>query len=283
MFSSPKLRDEERPYVLPGTTEVMLAGQNGHRYRLLIAGPSLPPPPGGYPVIYALDGNATFATLADAGRLQTRRPHGFDPAIVVAIGAEGDRPFDDVGRLRDFTTPADVSRLPAWTADEDWTNHGSADDFAGVIEQQIKPLIAAHYPVDIGRQTLFGHSLGGFFALHCCFARPESFSAFFAGSPSLWWNERELLTRAKTFKARFAGLERKPRLGIGFGGAETDDMLADGRALSRQLEAVTGLDFTYREVDGEEHISVLPAILGRLPAFALRPGGHEGAGGAGRK
>ncbi len=270
MFASPDLRDEERPYVLPGTTEVMLAGQNGHSYRLLIAKPSSPPPPSGYPVIYALDGNATFATLADAVRLQTRLPHGFDPAIVVAIGAEGDRPFDDVARVRDFTTPADISLLPAWVADEDWTDHGGADAFAGVIERQIKPLIAARYPIDAGRQTLFGHSLGGFFALHCCFARPESFSAFFAGSPSVWWNERELLARVEAFKARFASLAHKPRLGIGFGGAETEDMLADGRALSRRLETIAGLDFTYREVGGEEHISVLPAILGRLPAFALR-------------
>ena len=269
MFASPNQRDKQVPYILPGTTEVMLPGQNGHSYRLLIAEPSLPPPPNGYPVIYALDGNATFATLTDAVRLQTRPPHGFGPAIVVAIGAEGDRPFDDVGRIRDFTTPADISRLPAWTADEDWSNHGSADAFAGVIEDQIKPLIAARYAIDADRQTLFGHSLGGFFTLHCCFARPESFSAFFAGSPSLWWNEQELLSRAAAFETRFASLARKPRLGIGFGGAERDFMLADGRKLSKQLEAIAGLDFTYREFEGEEHISVLPAILGRLPAFAL--------------
>lgn len=274
MTASLNPRGDETPYSLPGTRELMLAARNGQNYRLLIAEPLLPPPPGGYPVIYALDGNATFATLADAVRLQTRPPHGFDPAIVVAIGAEGDKPFDNVGRVRDFTTPADISRLPVRPSGESWDNHGSADAFAAVIEDDIKPLIGARYPVDAGRLTLFGHSLGGYFTLHCAFSRPESFSAFFAGSPSIWWSGQELLGRSGAFAERLAGLEKKPRLAIGFGGGEVEEMLADGRMLARQLDAIAGLDFTYREFEGEEHISVLPAILGRLPAFALGGGKH---------
>lgn len=275
MTASQSLGEGKTPYSLPGTTEFMLAARNGQNYRLMIAEPLLPPPAGGYPVIYALDGNATFATLADAVRLQTRSPHGFDPAIVVAIGAEGDKPFDNAGRVRDFTTPAEISRLPVPpSGEESWDNHGSADAFARVIDEDIKPLIAARYPVDAGRLTLFGHSLGGFFTLHCAFSRPESFSAFFAGSPSIWWGGQELLGRTGAFQERLAGLEKKPRLAIGFGGGEVDGMLADGRALAKQLEAMAGLDFTYREFEGEEHISVLPAILGRLPAFALGGGKH---------
>lgn len=261
-------------YGLPGTRECTLRARNGQTYRLLIAEPSLPAPVEGYPVIYALDGNATFATLADAIRLQTRPPHGFDPAVVVAIGAEGDSPFDQVGRVRDFTTPADLAKLPKRPNGLNWDGHGGAEAFADVIEYDIKPLIAERYRIDTRRQTLFGHSLGGFFTLHLCMTRPESFANFFAGSPSIWWNGQELLERVATFRTHFATLATGPRLAIGFGRSELDDMLADGRALSGLLQTIADLDFTYLEFEGEEHISVLPAILGRLPAFSLGGGSH---------
>ena len=40
------------------------ARANGKDYRLFIATPLTPPPPGGYPVVYVLDGNAYFASVA---------------------------------------------------------------------------------------------------------------------------------------------------------------------------------------------------------------------------
>lgn len=263
-----------KPFQLPGTLRYHLTSQTGHIYNLFITEPALPPPPAGYPVIYVLDGNATFATIADAVRLQTRPPHGMDAALVVAIGYEGDQPFVNTSRYRDFTTPADVGTLPKRQSAEPWPANGGADSFADMIEHEVKPLIASQYAVDPARQTLFGHSLGGFFALHCLFSRPQSFSAFFAGSPSLWWHARELFSRLPAFEQALAKCTIKPRLTIGFGGDELDDMLEDGRAMAGHLRAIPNFDFRYVEVDGEEHITVLPALLSRLVTFALSPQGH---------
>lgn len=55
-------------------------------YRMMIASPKDEPPPNGYAVIYALDGDALFQTLAETVKLQTRKPKGFDPILVIGIG-----------------------------------------------------------------------------------------------------------------------------------------------------------------------------------------------------
>jgi enterochelin esterase-like enzyme len=60
----------------------------GQTYRIFISVPTTPPPPAGYPVIYALDGNATFPTLALMARTILRR--GTALPVVVGIGYPGE-------------------------------------------------------------------------------------------------------------------------------------------------------------------------------------------------
>lgn len=58
-------------FSVPGTlTWSMQSDETGREYRIFIAEPMGPPPEGGYPVLYSLDANATFGTLAEAIRLQ---------------------------------------------------------------------------------------------------------------------------------------------------------------------------------------------------------------------
>ena len=62
-------------FCIPGTvTWSMQSDVTGREYRIFIAEPMGPPPEGGYPVLYSLDANATFGTLAEAIRLQSRPP-----------------------------------------------------------------------------------------------------------------------------------------------------------------------------------------------------------------
>lgn len=256
------------------TEKIALAGPAGPGYELMISWPAQPAPAAGYPVIYALDGNATFPLLSEIVRLQTRPPHGYDPAIVVGIGYEGVEVFGSPQRIRDFTTPAAQSELPPRPSGEPWPLNGGADALADWIETAVKPLVATRFPVDPARQTLFGHSLGGFFVLNTLYTHPESYAAFFAGSPSLWWKAHSLFERIGDFRARFDVAMAKPRLAIGFGGAEPENSVADGRALAERLRAIEGFDMRYIELEGEDHGTVLPAMMSRLAAFALAPHGR---------
>ena len=70
---------------------------------------------------------------------------------------------------------------------------GGADQFAELIAQRVKPAVAALAKIDPQRQTLWGHSFGGLFALHVLFTRTRDFQAYAVANPSVWWGEGVLL------------------------------------------------------------------------------------------
>ena len=72
-------------------------------------------------------------------------------------------------------------------------------DFSRFIEEELKPTIESQYPVNKVQQALFGHSLGGYFALWQLFHHQSSFQRYLAISPSIWWNEHELVQCASVF------------------------------------------------------------------------------------
>lgn len=261
------------PVAVPDAEQfVLTATGSGRRYSIFAAWPRGEAPAAGYPVIYLLDGNATFQTAAETVRLQTRGPKGFEPAAIVAIGYETDQPFDVDSRYFDYTTPSSPDVLPPRKSGEPWPELGGASAFLDFIEKDLKPEIARRLPVDASRQTLFGHSLGGFFALHVFLRQPDAFSTYVAGSPSIWWNGSELLGVAHAFIEGDVDLSGK-RLMIGIGANELGDMVAGSRAMAALMSPLSsrGLEFRHIEFDEEEHITVLPALISRTVGFSLRP------------
>lgn len=257
------------PAALAQARQLDLAADHGGIYRLFIAIPPGPAPAAGFPLICLVDGNALFATAVDAARLQGRRPDvtGVDPAIIVGIGYPVDAPFDTERRRCDL--------LP---------DDGGADRFLAFIEARVKPAIAALAPVDTQRQALIGHSFGGLFVLHALFSSPGRFQCYIAGSPSIWWNERAILAS----EARFAAREPRgiaPRLLITVGGQEqtvdhrTSPERAERLRLARMIEnagemaarlaASSRVASESTVFDGENHISVIPAMIARAIPFAL--------------
>src|SRR3546814_15077313 len=64
------------------------------------------------------------------------------------------------------------------------------------------PAIEKRYAVDSRRQALYGHSLGGLFALHMLYSHPGAFRTIIAASPSIWWDNQAILSEERAFKAR---------------------------------------------------------------------------------
>ncbi|WP_150275726.1 alpha/beta hydrolase [Paenibacillus tepidiphilus] len=250
---------------------ILFAGESGLEYRILVSSPGGEAPPEGYPVIYAVDGHALFHTLAESARLQTRKPHGYDPAVIVGIGYPSGEPFDMVRRCNDFTIPVGVETLPKRPDGSQWPEHGGADRFLDVLEQEIMPLIGDMFPVDRNRQALFGHSLGGLLVLHTLFTRPQLFTHYAAGSPSVWWGEYAVLEELTHFTRMFPALGLTRRLLITIGAEELEHMVADAELLPDKLAplASSGLAVAMAKFPEEGHVSVLPAALSRLLRFAL--------------
>ncbi|MDR3054202.1 MAG: hypothetical protein LBU53_02200 [Zoogloeaceae bacterium] len=171
------------------------------RYRIYLGIPRKAPPPEGYPVIYALDGNAALDALRAQEALLEEIGVSASPPLLVLLGYETRARFDVVARTYDYTPPisgkASLEDLPG-----SGRKAGGADIFREFIATRLKPELHKKLRINPLRQTLWGHSYGGLFVLHTLFTHPEDFQHYIAISPSLWWQEGWILREAKAFGAQ---------------------------------------------------------------------------------
>ena len=263
----------------PGIAETlrfdMVASATGRPYRIHLYQPPGPAPEAGWPVAYLIDGNATFPMLREAQR-RTSLPQ----LVVVGIGYPTEERFDAERRYYDLTPPTNPDLIPLHKDGPPRT--GGRDAFLAFMLDDLKPTIESHVPVDRTRQTLFGHSLGGLFALHVLFEKPGTFQNYVAADPSIWWNGRSILKEMATFRGH--PLRQPARLLIETGGAkrERPNISAELRA---RLEALRGgpngmdvaaalrgmpkLEVHAHRFEKEDHGSMLPLAVADTLPFAL--------------
>lgn len=260
-------------YAVPGTeTFELTARETGGRYRIFVFRPAKPAPAGGYPVLYALDGNACFGSLAEAMRLQSRHPLGLEPGIIVGIGYDTDEPFATGRRFYDYT----IAALPGDTRPDGtpFPETGGADRFLSFIEEELKPEIERRYPVDRARQALFGHSLGGFFTLYALLEQPGAFRSYIAGSPSVWWAGRYLPERLQDWVPGLKpGITDNLELLIAAGSEEKPFMTEDARQVYERLAPLAsgGMRVVHELIAGEGHVSVIHPLISRMLRFVFAP------------
>ena len=250
------------------------SGVNGHAYRLGVSTPLTAPPAAGHPVLFTLDGDANFGTASEAARGQAMFGEAVDAALVVAIGYATEDVREILrNRYGDLTTPAP----PEPMAESDpyfGAQSGGMDAFLTVIFDEIISLVAEHFPIDLGRLALFGHSLGGLTALRAMFTRPDAFQSVMASSPSLHWNQRAIFTEADRFLSRALTGDRRPSLLLSVGSLEDGafPMTANARDMAQRLRPTVGgalRRMSLRVFDDENHESVTPCALSRAVRFAF--------------
>jgi predicted alpha/beta superfamily hydrolase len=165
----------------------------GQRYRILIGLPHKAAPAGGYPVLWALDGLASFPLMevvrprppAATESAQWRQKIGEEPAgLIVAVGYASGDAIDVNARALDYTP-----QVTGNTGDAFSTQHGGADAFLRFLTEELRPQLARYFPMHPQKNTLFGFSYGGLFALHTLSTQPQYFQRYWAASPSLWFGE----------------------------------------------------------------------------------------------
>ncbi len=244
---------------------------NARSYRLFVYRPPTLDPSLTYPVLYVLDGNQYFAAGVD---MLTRlvEQDSIAPALLVGIGyPENDTAIWQARRSYDMTPSQSFER-------DEMRETGGAALFLRVIEEEIKPFIAARYNVDQARQGLFGHSYGGLFALHTLFTQPEAFSAYISSSPSIWYNEREVLKHEAAFIARAKAGDIHARLLLTSAAdeqlAESPERMVDNAAeMALRLQEMDAQSVRIERVvfDGEDHFTVPFVALSHALRFALPP------------
>lgn len=285
----------DAPVTLPFSVQFDVASEiAGRTYRVFVFQPLLPAPSTGYPVVTMSDGNMNFpmAMVMAAMFQQTA------PALMVAVGYPTANPLElSALRCRDLTPPTPLENIiitpgqPPAIAE----NYGGGEAFLRFLTEELRPLIAARWSVDPTKQTLYGYSLGGLFVLNALFDAPGAFSAYVAGSPSIWWNERAVATRVADFRRRVEAGEAKPRVLVTIGALEQEPgkthapgmtaeevaaliakgrMVDNAREIAGELAAIAGppgYEVRFHEFGGEDHLTAMAGTLARALDFALRP------------
>jgi predicted alpha/beta superfamily hydrolase len=181
-----------------------------------------------YPVLYLLDGDAHFHHSTGIVQFLAGNQH-IPQMIVVGVS--------NTARTRDLTPEVHGNfPVPGNTSGrsiaESYPTAGGADRFLRFLEEELAPYIEARYRTRPYR-VLVGHSFGGLFALHALMNRPESFHAYIAISPSLWWNDGELVRGAVKSLERLPAQERFLYMTMG---NEGEGMLNPIQQLARTLE-----------------------------------------------
>lgn len=202
-----------------------------------------------YPVLYLLDGEGHFHHATGVVQFLAGTLH-IPPMIVVGV--------PNTNRTRDLTPPvradARMSGDPsAPIISQVFPTAGGADRFLRFLEEELAPYIEAHYRTQPYR-VLVGHSFGGLFAVHALMNRPQSFHAYIAISPSLWWNDGELVAGAVKSLERLPKQERFLYMSMGDEGTE---MLKPIQQLAATLEQArpARLAWRYSFLPNDHHAS----------------------------
>ncbi|MDO9369738.1 MAG: alpha/beta hydrolase-fold protein [Sphingopyxis sp.] len=258
-------------YAMPSTQMFDITSDGGETYRIFVSFPKGEPPAGGYPALYVIDGNAYFASFAETRRLLEYAEKG--KMLVVGVGYPTDEAYD-ARRTADFLFPVPTAGPPAQAKSQPNATNTGRDKFLDFLTGKLRAEIGKRYKIDPDRQSLFGHSFGGMFALHALYARPDAFQAIVAASPSLEWNMQDMLREERAFSVKLASgkTARTSRLMLVVGAQGTDDDPERARALATRLEPLSayGLSTRYRSYEDEGHMTVPARAVTDTLRFVFR-------------
>jgi len=190
-----------------------------------------------YPVVYLLDGDAHFASVAGLIQ-QLSQVNGntvCPEMIIVAI--------PNTDRTRDLTPTHIINDLPFMDSSFSKTSGGN-ENFIAFIEKELMPHIDSVYPTAPYR-VLIGHSFGGLTVMNVLANHTKLFNAYIAIDPSMWYDKQHFLaaTEKKLPENKYDG--RKLFLGIANtmpGGMTIEKMKKDTSSDTRHIRSIFALD-----------------------------------------
>jgi predicted alpha/beta superfamily hydrolase len=271
------------PYVL-ADTEVrdITSGPLGRTYQVFVSLPATYQQRAThrFPVLFITDANYAFPLVRSIGRMVGDRGKGLEDFVLIGLSyAKGET--GRYSRQRDYTpTPngedadSDMPGRPAV--------HGEAEAYRRFIADEVFPLLAEHYRIDMDRKIFAGHSYGGLLGAHILLTEPSMFERYILSSPSLWFDDKVMLARERAYAAAHTDMRADVLLTIG--AFETvnpasgnkryhrnNDMVRDLRTFEAQLRSrrYPGLRVQSMVIEDEDHLTVYPAAITRGLIWAL--------------
>ncbi len=165
----------------------------------------------------------------------------------------------EVKRSRELTFSQSRMEYDVDPVDSTWynaTNAGGAMLFYQFLTQEFMPAVNATYATN-GRNTLVGHSLGGYFGGYLL-AMNHPFQSLHLYDPSIWWGDGEVTRKV------IAGIPKKEKVQVlityqpvpAFHRSKVE-------ALIETLKGHPNIDLSYRLFEDETHNSLF------LPSFFM--------------
>lgn len=135
-----------------------------------------------YPVIYLLDGSKDEDFIHISGIVQFGSFSWINiipESVVVGIA--------NVDRKKDFTYTS-TNALDQ----KDFPTSGKSENFVKFLQKELQPFIEKTFKTG-NNKTIIGQSLGGLLATEILFKTPDLFNNYIIVSPSLWWDNENLL------------------------------------------------------------------------------------------
>jgi predicted alpha/beta superfamily hydrolase len=145
-----------------------------------------------YPVLYLLDGDAHFHSVSGLLQILGTGVNGtyvVPEMIVVAI--------PNTDRTRDLT-PTHTEIGFDGEPFPQFETSGGGPAFLTFLKEELIPHIESEYRT-MPYRVFVGHSFGGITTLDALYTIPETFNAYVAIDPSLWWDNRVLLLKARDY------------------------------------------------------------------------------------
>ncbi|MBB4119540.1 hypothetical protein GGR32_001842 [Mesonia hippocampi] len=168
------------------------------RYNIFIAYPENYQSDKFYNVIYMLDGDDYFEEAANALRKTSH-----NNIVLVGVGYNSKNK-----RGRDYSYPNDADFKGS---------SGGAKKFLKFLTEELTPFLTNQIGLQHQESILYGHSLGGYFALYTMFQQSQNhfFDAFIAVSPNLMWADAYLFKLEESYFQTTNILPKKLYLSVG--------------------------------------------------------------------
>jgi len=220
-----------------------------------------------YPCYYGTDANRAFGMVADMANT-FEVPVIVEPEIfVVGIGYKIEHLAEwGAWRTRDLTPTNRPASDTYWSGifskfagRQIEVKTGGAAKFLECIEKEVFPFIESNYRVSPQGRGLGGYSFGGLFSMYVLFKRPELFSLYFAGSPSIQYDKGILYTYEEEYATAHKDLNAT--LFMTAGGAEDSLLLVNVDKMAALLKSrnYPGLKVETAVFPDETHQSCVPA------------------------
>jgi predicted alpha/beta superfamily hydrolase len=231
-----------------------------------------------YPVLYLLDANAIFGTVAETIRtLQIFQE--LPEMLLVGIGYPVSNFLETQGfRARDLTPSVDDEWFREWLKGFseakkiplEFKGTGGSKSFFKFIRDELMPFVHSNYRANTEDKAIIGSSIGGLFALYVLFHFPATFNRYIITSPSIWWDDQITLKYEAKFAMTNPELSAQVFMSVGSLEEPEDEpdwpaMVSNMRVLTKTMQdrGYDKLELKAHIFEDETHQSVGPAAISK--------------------